>query len=139
MEQHRISRWQSLWENHKTVLIVITCLFPILFIPLWIILLIIERFSKQTAGPIGEVLSAEAGGEQPITTDSVLSAGGLIFFGFIGVVGLMACILGVDVVDRARGPGGGIALLMGYVLIAGGAGGAIAGIVGLVSRIRALK
>ena len=43
------------------------------------------------------------------------------------------------VVDMADGPGGGIALLTGYVIVAGGAVAAIVGLIGLVPRIRSLK
>ena len=58
-EQHRSSGWQYYWDEYKVVPIVITCLtLPILFVPLWTIVLLLERSKKRTTAPDGKVLSA---------------------------------------------------------------------------------
>jgi hypothetical protein len=61
---------------------------------------------------------------------------GLIFKGFVAVVGVMLCVLGWDVIGLASGQsGGGIALLMGYGLFAVGAIATIVGVIGLAKRL----
>jgi hypothetical protein len=113
--------------------------YPLLFVPLWIVVLLAERFSKRTTTLEEEVPPVEVGGKHPATAEKEVSATRLVFYGFLVIVAGMACFLGFDVIDQARGPGSGIALLAGYVMVAGGAAVAIFSLIGLASKMRSFR
>jgi hypothetical protein len=64
MEYLRSQGWRYYWDRYKIVPIILTCMaVPILFIPLWIIVLLVERYQKQRAASEEQILST------PISTE----------------------------------------------------------------------
>jgi hypothetical protein len=60
---------------------------PIVFVPLWIIFVLVERNKKVALTPEQEVTSADEGIELPTPTEIVSSAAGLTFLGVLSIVG----------------------------------------------------
>jgi len=138
------------WEDHKLAVILVSCLaLPIIFVPVWILVFLIPQ-ARNALGLSGRLPPSE----EPADVANASEHGfadrkskmeaveqlefpvGLLFRGFVAVVGVMLCILGWKVIGLASGqPGGGIALLMGYSLFAGGAIAAIVGVTSLAKRL----
>ena len=111
---------------------------PIVFVPLWLIIALVER-NKKVAGPQEqEVSSAEEGSKLPDPIEIASSLVELTFFGLLTILGGCSCYLGFDVMGRADAPGGGIAYILGVLLLVGGIGMTVSGLIGLVPRIRSL-
>jgi hypothetical protein len=111
---------------------------PIIFIPFWIIFVLVERNKTTTVTPEKKVGSEGDVSDLPTPTEIVSSVSGLTFFGILTIGGGCACYLGFDVMGRADGPGGGIAYLFGVLLLVAGIGVTIWGLIGLVPRIKSL-
>jgi hypothetical protein len=140
VEQRLTSGWRRLWNKQRSSAILIACLLlPFVFIPLWIISLLVLRNKGPATLPEENTLADATTGEPKTAAEIALSAGGLTSYGLAVFVAAAACYLGFDVMDQARGPGGGIALLTAYTLVAGGIVGLIVSFSGLVRRIKALK
>jgi hypothetical protein len=111
---------------------------PIVFIPFWIIFVLVERNKTTTVTPEKEVRPEADGSDLPTPTEIVSSVSGLTFFGILTIGGGCASYLGFDVMGRADGPGGGIAYIFGLVLLMAGIGATVWGLIGLVPRIKSL-
>ena len=148
-EPNRISKLRFFWEDHKFVVILVSCLvLPFIFVPVWILVFLVFRVrnvlkrSRQylpsdeptdVAG-IHEQSSAEHGPRME-KVEQLTSSVGVFFNGFIAVVGVMLCVLGWEVIGLASGqPGGGIALLLAYSFFAGGVIATVVGAFGLAKR-----
>lgn len=148
-EPNRTSKLRFFWEDHKFVVILVSCLvLPFIFVPVWMLVFLVFRVRNalgrssrhlpsdeltDVAG-IHEQSFAERAAEKE-KVEQVVSSVGVSFSGFIAVVGIMLCVLGWEVIGLASGkPGGGIALLSGYSLFAGGVIAIIVGVFGLAKR-----
>ena len=148
-EPNRTSKLSYYWENHKFVVILVSCLvFPVIFVPVWVLVYLVFRVrnalgqSRQhlradepiDVADIHQQSLAERGTKME-KEEQIVSAVGVLFKGFIVVVGVMLCALGWEVIGLSSGqPGGGIALLSGYSLFAGGVIATIVGAFGLARR-----
>ena len=139
MEKPNLSALQVYWRKNRTFVILVSCLLmPIVFIPFWIIFVLVERNRATTVTPESEVRSAADSSDLSTPTEIVSSVSGLTFFGTLTIVGGCACYLGFDVMGRADGPGGGIAYFFAVLLLVAGIGATIWGLIGFVPRIKAL-
>jgi hypothetical protein len=111
---------------------------PIVFVPFWIVYVLVERNRTTAVTPDDIVSPAEQVGELSTPTEIASSVGGVTFFSLLTIGGGCACYLGLDVMDKADGPGGGIAYFFAVILLLGGIGATISGLIGLVPRIRSL-
>lgn len=149
-EPNRTSKLRFFWEDHKFVVILVSCLvLPFIFVPVWILVYLVFRVRnvlERSRQPLAsDQLTDVAGiheqsfadrGTKMEKVEQVASSVGLFFSGFIAVVGVMLCVLGWEVIGRASGqPGGGIALLLGYSLFAGGVIATFVGVFGLAKRL----
>ena len=149
-EPNRTAKLMVFWEDHKLAVILVSCFaLPIIFVPVWILVFLVPR-ARNALGlsrrlPPSEGLSDVADASEKGFADrkSKMEAVeqlefpvGLFFKGFVAVVGVMLCVLGWKVIGLTSGqPGGGIALLMGYSLFAGGAIATIIGVISLAKRV----
>ena len=149
-EPSKTDKLMVFWEDHKLAVILVSCfVLPIIFVPVWILVFLVTParnalgLSRRlpSSDGITDVANASEQGfadrkSRMETVEQLEIPVGLFFKGFVAVVGVMLCVLGWKVIGLASGqPGGGIALLMGYSLFAGGV---IATIVGVISVARRL-